>query len=426
MRAIGETPPPEVAKERVDNLTSQQVYDGTEARISPNGEQLASGATPNGLQKSPKASKGRSVVKRGHPKRGPRSMGRFPFMNAVNSIIREEESQRCYTGSTPDERRRKMKLVARIVQGCYNRGEISTTNPAKLTATECGVIIGAINAGYSEGSPKPPKGRRDPATSSKMVKFFETVLEYHENGAVSRLRLTKKVLFPHVSSNDEIEVVRYGAWQTLVTGQWRLADSWWDTIAHVAIRLYSTTGLRVGEARTQRADGIDLINSLIAVTHPKGEGKWAKSGDTRGLVPEAVALLRDYLEVREDELNSRGLDPLTVPWLFPFFAKDSPSTEWKEHDWHEMMVQVREKTGVKFNFRMLRPTFCQKAVDDGTDPNDEHGLEIATTMASRQMGHMSSKTTEKYYARIRKDYAFARVSKTWKPLWSEVSIQGSD
>jgi hypothetical protein len=347
-------------------------------------------------------------------------------MTAVNRLISEEESQRCYTGSTPDERRRKMKLVARIVQGCYNRGEISTTNPAKLTATECGVIIGAINAGYSEDPPKPPKKRRDSATSSKMVKFFETVLVCHENGAVGRLRVTKKVLFPHVSSGGEIEVVRYGAWQTLVAGEWHLSDPWWDTIAHAAVRLYSTTGLRVSEARRQRADGIDLINGVIAVTHPKGEGRWANSGDTRGLVPEAATLLRDYLEVREDELTSRGFDLSTVPWLFPFLPNDNPPTEWDERNWHEMMVQIREKTGVKFDFRMLRPTFCQKAIDDGTDPNDEHGLEIATTMASRQMGHMSSKTTEMFYGRIRKDNAFARVSKTWKPLWSEVSIQGSD
>jgi len=423
VRAIGETPLSETAKKTDDNFTSHQVHDDTEARISPNGEQLALGAIPDGRQESPKASKGRSDVKRGHKRRGPRSMGRHPFMTAVNRLISEEESQRCYTGSTPDERRRKMKLVARIVQGCYDRGEIGTTNPAKLTVTECGVIIGAINGGYCEGPPKPSKGRRDPATSSKMTKFFETILEYHENAAVSRLRLTKKVLFPHVSSNGDIEVVRYGAWQTLVAGEWHLSDPWWDTVAHAAVRLYSTTGLRVSEARRQRADGIDLINGVIAVTHPKGEGKWARSGDLRGLVPQASALLRDYLEVREDELTSRGLDPSTVQWLFPFFSDDGLPTEWQERIWHGMMAEVREKTGVKFNFRMLRPTFCQKAIDDGTDPNDVHGQEISASNVSRQMGHMSTLTTERYYGRIRKDNAFARVSKTWKPLWDNVSIQ---
>jgi len=410
--------------QRTGKYTPVLGLDGVEARICEiDSQQLAPGANLDGRPDSPKASKGRSVVKRGHKRRGPRSMGRHPFMTAVNRLISEEESQRCYTGSTPDERRRKMNLVARIVQGCYDRGEIGTMNPAKLSATECGVVIGAINGGYCEGPPKPPKGRRDPATSSKMVKFFETVLESHENGAVSHLRQTKKVLFPHVSANDEIKVVRYGAWQTLVAGEWHLSDPWWDTVAHTAIRLYSTTGLRVSEGRTQRADGIDLINGVIAVTHPKGEGKWADSGDTRGLVPEAATLLRDYLEVREDELVRRGLDPSTVQWLFPFFPDDGPPTEWKERKWHDMLVQIREKTGVKFNFRMLRPTFCQKAIDDGTDPNSEYGMEIATSNVSRQMGHMSSKTTEKYYGRIRKDNAFARVSKTWKPLWDNVSIQ---
>jgi integrase len=348
-------------------------------------------------------------------------MGRFPFLTQVHRLIREEKAQRYYADSTLDERRRKMELIAEIVQGCYERHEIGTTNPTKMTEGDCAVVIGSISRGFTKDV---PKRARSSDTSRKMIRFFENILEMSGNGAVGRLRRTKKALFPRGNSIVDIEVVSPGAWQRLVAGQWHLADDWWDITAHTAIRLYSTTGLRVSEARTQRVDGIDFVTGMVYVTHPKGEGKWAKSGDPRGLNPEAVCVLKDYLQVRDDELERRGIDPSTVPWLFLYFQKDGEVTGWHERIWRRMMAQVQQATGVKFNFRMLRPSFCQKAIDDATNPSVEEGQKIAIENVSKQMGHKYTITTEKFYGRIRKATAFAKVSKAWKPLWDETSIRG--
>ncbi|MFH1578543.1 MAG: site-specific integrase [Thermoplasmatota archaeon] len=400
---------------------SPETHSPGETRILPTeGKPLVPGVNSNGIPNA-KASMGHSVVKRGHKLRGPRSMGRFPFLTQVHYLVREEKAQRYYADITLDERRRKMELVAKIVQGCSERHEISNTNPTKLTDAECAVVIGSIIRGFTKDL---PKQTRCSDTSKKMIRFFEEILESSGNGAVGRLRRTKKALFPKGSSIDDIEVVSLGAWQRLLFGQWHLADPWWDIVSRTAIRLYSTTGLRVSEARTERADGIDFVTSVIYVTHPKGEGKWAKSGDPRGLNPNAISLLKDYLEVRDDELARRSVDPQTVPWLFPYFAEDGAVTGWHERIWRRMMAQVQHETGVKFNFRMLRPTYCQKAIDDGTDPTIEQGREIAIGNVSKQMGHKYTTTTEKSYGRIRKDIAFAKVSKAWKPLWDENSIRG--
>lgn len=403
------------------DITTPQCDAPCETRtLPPVGKQLVLGVTSYGIPNA-KASMEHSVVKRGHKIRGSRSMGRFPFLTQVRRLVRDEKAQRYYADSTLDERRRKMELVAEIVQGCYERHEVAHTNPTKLTDGECAVVIGSITRGFTKDL---PKQARSADTCAKMIRFFEEILESSGNGAVGRLRHSKKVLFPKTSSYGDIEVLSLGAWQRLLTGEWHLADPWWDIVAHTAIRLYSTTGVRVSEGRTQRSDGIDFVTSVVYVTHPKGEGKWAKSGDPRGLMPDAVSLLRDYLEVRDDELVSRGVDPQTVPWLFPYFPEDGTVTGWHERIWRRMMAQVQKETEVKFNFRMLRPTFCQKAIDDGTDPSIEHGLEIAIQNVSKQMGHKYTRTTEASYGRIRKDTAFAKVSKAWKPLWDEISIRG--
>lgn len=403
-----------------DSVNAQDDHSPGGAKTTSYDGPFASGMNPDGVINDAEASKGHSVVRRGR-KRGARSMGRYPFLTQVHRLVREEKAQRYYADSTLDERRRKMELIAEIVRGCYERNEIGDMNPAKLKDDECAVIIGSITRGFTRDLPR--RSRR-PETSKKMIRFFEEILVSSDNGAVRRLRQTKKPLFPKSSSYDDIEILSSGAWQRLVTGEWHLGDQWWDVIAHTAIRLYSTTGLRVSELRTQRADGIDFVTGMVYVTHPKGEDKWTKSGDPRGLTPDAISLLRDYLDVRGDELTRRDMDPQTVLWLFPYFAENGTVSGWHERIWRRMMAQVQHETETKFNFRMLRPTFCQKAIDDGTDPSIERGQQISIQDVSKQMGHKYTRTTEAYYGRIRKDNAFSQVSKTWKPLWDKISIRG--
>ena len=380
---------------------------------------LASGE-PNGTASAGGQASRISVVAKGHRHRGARSMGRFPFKAAVNRLVREEARERLYAENTLAERRRKMHLVGEIAEGSYDRGEVTTSNPEKMTKEDVAVVIGAITRGFRRGL---PTRSRCPATTSKMIRLFDTVLLSCGNGAVSELRVRKKALFPRVGLYGNIRTLSTGEWTRLISGVWEVDDPWWNVVARAAIMVYSTTGLRVGELRTQRADGIDLDNERIYVSHPKGEGRWTKSGEARPLMPEAVPLLRDYLEIRGDELAKRGIDPDSVPWLFPYFKQEGTVSEWHDAQWRKMMDKVRQESGVDFTSKVLRPTFAQKAVDNGNDPQNPDGMAVAIGQISKCLGHKKTATTETYYASLSKETAFARVSRAWKPLWETPQLE---
>ncbi len=66
--------------------------------------------------------------------------------------------------------------------------------------------------------------------------------------------------------------------------------------------------------------------------------------------------------------------------------------------------ELSSRSGVAFSLRILRSTFGQWAKDRGA------GIESI----SRAMRHGSTKTTEKYYARVRVDDAFHELERAYE------------
>lgn len=69
-----------------------------------------------------------------------------------------------------------------------------------------------------------------------------------------------------------------------------------------------------------------------------------------------------------------------------------------------MKTHVELASGIRFQFRELRPTFAQYAKD--------HGAPIEAI--SKCLRHTSTRTTELYYARIRDESAFSQVRQVWE------------
>ncbi len=64
-----------------------------------------------------------------------------------------------------------------------------------------------------------------------------------------------------------------------------------------------------------------------------------------------------------------------------------------------MAADLRSSSGVRFAMKDFRSTFAQVASD--------HGVSIEAV--SRAMRHKSTKTTERYYARMRPERAFKEL-----------------
>ena len=374
--------------------------------LPPEGKQLVPGVN-RGTRRNAKASKIRSVVKRGR-KRGARSMGRYPFLTMANKIL---DKTRWY--KSHGERGRKFRLLNRIAEGCYARKEISTLNPAEMTETDVGVLIGAIKNGNNKD---PGRKMRAPATSRKMIHFLEVVCDSAKNGVVGKVLQENPKLIPREAPDEPIDVLTLDDLQTLVGGDWHLEDEWWDITGHMATCFYSGSGVRVGEGRTQDNDGFDLAHGVVHVTHPKGEGVWTRSGEPRSLMLETVAMIREYQEIRADKIRSLGYNLNEIPWFFIYVSEEGTIGEWNERVWNKLKNQIVQHSCVKFQWKILRATFGQKTIDDGTDWNDPNSHKLAVQSVSQCMGHRKTETTEKFYARIRKDPAFSHIREAWKPL----------
>jgi len=391
-----------------DSVNAQDDHSLGGAKTTSHDGPFASGENTNGILDDATASRVRSVVKRGR-KRGARSMGRFPFLTTVNKIL---EKTRWY--KSHGERERKFRLLNRIVEGCYARKEISTLNPAEMSETDAGVLIGAIKNGNNKN---PGRKMRSPATSRKMIHYLEVICDSAKNGVVGKVLRENRNLIPRGSLDEPIETLSLDDLQTLVGGDWSLEDDeWWDITAHMALCLYSGSGIRVSEGRTQNNDGFDLVHGIIHVTHPKGEGQWSKSGESRPLMSETVSMIQEYQEIRADKIRSLGYNLDEVPWFFVYVCEDGTIGEWNERVWNKLKNQIVQHSGVSFQWKILRATFGQKTIDDGTDWNDPDSQKLAIQSVSRCMGHQKTQTTEDFYARIRKEPAFSHIRGVWKPL----------
>lgn len=336
-------------------------------------------------------------------------MGRYPFLTVANKVLAKTSTYKSHP-----ERGRKFRLLNRIVEGCHARGEISTKNPASFTDQDIGILIRAIKNGNCE---EPGRRMRSPATSRKMIHYLEVVCDFTGNGVARKWKLENRSLVPREPPDKPIVVLETPDLERLVGGNWALDDDeWWDITARMAVCLYTHSGLRVGEGRTQEADGIDLENGVIHVTHPKGEGDWAVSGEQRPLMSEAVPIIREYLELRADKIRDMGYNLDDVPWFFIHVSENGAVGEWNERVWNKLKDQIVLHSGVRFQFRNLRATVGTKMIDDGTDPDNPNGRLVAIQAVSRCMGHRKTQTTEAYYARVRKDRAFSHVREAWKPL----------
>lgn len=222
--------------------------------------------------------------------------------------------------------------------------------------------------------------------------------------------MRRKALMPKPTEKS-IRIIDPRDFETLVSGIFSLDDEWWEAVGKGAIAVYSHTGLRVGELRLARFVDLNPDRMTVIVSQPKGMGRWANGTESSPIMPGPENAIREYLAKREEYLKKHGLDPLEVEPLFPFLPRYGKLKYWNDNAWREIAAQISISTGVKFRWKDMRPTFAQKAKDDG----------VPIEAISKCLRHKSTRTTELYYARIRSETAFSLMRQNWKPL-SQISI----
>lgn len=99
----------------------------------------------------------------------------------------------------------------------------------------------------------------------------------------------------------------------------------------------------------------------------------------------------DFLVERETYLQGRSCDA-----LIPYHRIGGDIGPWSGAMLRMLKAEIEEKSGVRFHLKTFRATFAQMAKDAG----------VSIEAVGRAMRHKTTKTTERFYARIRADDAF--------------------
>jgi len=233
-----------------------------------------------------------------------------------------------------------------------------------------------------------------PSSQEKLLVVLDGFLQWCGNPVISNLRRKRHVRLPRavatpirVLDDEDLERLRRGA---------EGIEGWPGTVARFLVAFLPATGLRPKEIRLARLRDLELDKGRILVSHPKGEGSWA-APDYAPVLSSAREAVMDYLAERAAYLGGQDCE-----WLIPYRRVSGEIGPWSAAMLRKLKADLQERSEVSFRgLKTFRATFAQRAIDAGA----------RIEAVSRAMRHGSTKTTERYYARIRADDAFAEIER---------------
>ena len=160
------------------------------------------------------------------------------------------------------------------------------------------------------------------------------------------------------------------------------------------------TGLRPKEVRLARIQDVDTTRWRVFVAHPKGEGSWA-APDYAPVLPMGRQAVLDFIDERR-----AYLDGVACEALVPYRRVAGTVGPWSGAMLRKLKAQIEAESGIRFHLKTFRATFAQLAKDAG----------VSIEAVGRAMRHKTTKTTERFYARIRSDDAFREFDRAFEAV----------
>ncbi|MEW6069547.1 MAG: site-specific integrase [Candidatus Thermoplasmatota archaeon] len=329
--------------------------------------------------------------KRGRKRKG-YSMGTYPFLSAA---LRYLEDQKPFLAEiTVKTRERKFRYLNREFVKLWKAGKLTTTNPKRFTEKD----IGAILLWMRE------KGL-DPATQETYIDYLTRVLRHCGNAVLDRMK-EKRIPFPK-EIPKEIKTLSEQEIQYIQKTAENIAG-WRGEILRFIVPMYAYTGLRPSELRLAQIQDVDTTTWTIWIRHPKGENKYARQRTVPIPSPARFAVVQ-YLKARKEQLEKHGIQ--NCEQLIPHFIGNSTSYYTDRNFW--LLKHKLEKiSGLQFKLKDFRSSYAQNLKDKG----------VSIEAVSKALGHSSTKTTERYYARIRDSSMFKEINRAWEEPQNQVEL----
>jgi integrase len=149
-------------------------------------------------------------------------------------------------------------------------------------------------------------------------------------------------------------------------------------------------GIRPKEARLANYKDLNTLDRTLVFLHPKGEESWDRPRQSKIISAGRPAIER-FLQMRRTELLRRGIAESQDLPLVPRFRANGTISHWSSTYALQVKRRLEELLGQSFGFQTERRTFGQNALD----------WDVGLDSASGALGHRSTLTTERSYARRR-------------------------
>jgi integrase/recombinase XerD len=364
------------ASKTVDKFTASSAHQSTE------------GIYATSKRSGSKPSVEKSVHKQCGPKRGARSMGRYPFLDAAHQYL--EAMKGLLAEPTWIEYERRLRRMDKDFRSLVESNEISKYNPWKMTEKEILAYLRLLKA----------RGLK-PSGISHNIDLLNSLLHFIGNGAMDMTRMRFAQSFPKrafqrydpISDDDLMKIIHTA--NEADESDWQLMLGYGITVIGIC------TGLRPKELRLATISDLNLIRGTIHTEHVKGEDSYGLARDT-GIHPDGIPFLKRYVKARASVIANKAP---TCEALFPAIQdiKKGGDGYYSPNSLTKLRAKVTAQVGVKFDNRACRRTFGQMNVNMG----------VPIDSVSRMMGHSSTKTTEKYYCRKTTESAISDAQKVW-------------
>jgi integrase len=314
-------------------------------------------------------------------------MAQYPFLSASKEYLKRRKG--ILVDSTIKELDRKFRMIDGILNQLKKGGNISTTDPKRITRADVQAFL------YWMRTRKPEP--LDPSAQNNYLRYLEMVCTFAGNPVVQGLRAEgERLPIPTPKDVRALSLEELGRLQEAAEE----FEGWTGEIARFMVWFLPYTGVRHNEWRTAQVEDLNTGSWKFRVRHPKGEMRYGKKRETVVLPPARQAVLR-YLIARERYLKEAGISgaaPLVLK------IRGGKAGYYSENRLRIIKTKLEKASGVRFTIKDFRSTFTNLCLDRDSSLLSD---------VSRALGHKDTRTTEAYYVKINVGAALGRLEQAF-------------
>ena len=310
-------------------------------------------------------------------------MSRYPWEEFANKFL--DSMYGVYAEITWKDMNRRLRRIGLDIRKHHDAGKISTTSPKRMTPEDVRYHLSYRRGlGYTNDEYR------------HEVNTFVVFFDFCENSAV-RTCLRKYPVLKPVDGHRRLECLSPEERRIVIDGinSVESSDDFEIVRSFAMLALFIGCGCRTKELRYLECSDLDISEWILSIIHVKGEATY---GEPRmvPVPPQHRGILLRYLELRS------GNCPGGKGALFP--PTRGGSDYLCANSIRKVLGISLSSIGISADPRKLRRTFGQNYLDSDID-----SIESVSVL----MGHSSTRTTEKYYARRRNTKAIEAARSTW-------------